>query len=64
MYKLKFAINSQGDKNLSSVTVNGAINTLDLVQDDFHAYDKNQIVVGIIIVIAASIVGVILKIKK
>ena len=67
LYKLKFAINSQGDKNLSSVIVNGRVDTLNIVYHDFHAYDRNRLVVGTILTtisVSILIVVAILKFVK
>lgn len=49
LYILNLGINSQGDKNsLNNITINGMIDTRNLVFDDFHTYDRNLIVIEII----------------
>ena len=70
LYKLKFAINSQGDKNLSSVTVHsrgevrGKVDTLNVVYHDFHAFDRNWFVVVTYSTIVGSFILLVVAILK
>lgn len=55
-FTLIFGINSYGNKDAgNSVIVNGEIDTRNLVQHSFHAYDKNYIVVGTLIAILGTL---------
>ena len=55
-FTLSFGINSYGNKDAdNSVIVNGEIDTRNLVQHSFNAYDKNYIVVGTLIAILGTL---------
>ena len=64
-FTLSFGINSYGNKDAdNSVIVNGEIDTRNLVQHNFNAYDRNGIVVTIVAGIILLIIGWIFKKKK